>query len=80
MSVSILVVDDETEVADLFTENFRREVRQSLYEAALRLFGRGGARQARRRHPAAARFAFAVANGRFWATADEKPDRLPRFR
>ena len=31
MSVSILVVDDETDVAGLFRQHFRREVRQGLY-------------------------------------------------
>ena len=31
MSVSILVVDDEYHVADLFRQHFRREVRQGLY-------------------------------------------------
>ena len=31
MSVSILVVDDEVDVAELFRQQFRREVRQGLY-------------------------------------------------
>jgi CheY-like chemotaxis protein len=31
MSVSILVVDDETDVADLFRQQFRRETRQGKY-------------------------------------------------
>jgi CheY-like chemotaxis protein len=31
MSVSILVVDDEPDVAELFRQRFRREVRQGLY-------------------------------------------------
>ena len=31
MSVSILAVDDEMDVADLFRQHFRREVRQGLY-------------------------------------------------
>ena len=31
MSVSILAVDDETDVADLFRQHFRREVRQGQY-------------------------------------------------
>jgi hypothetical protein len=31
MSVSILVVDDETDVADLFRQSFRREVRDGIY-------------------------------------------------
>ena len=31
MSVSILVVDDEIDVADLFRQSFRREVRDGIY-------------------------------------------------
>ena len=31
MSVSILVVDDEPDVADLFRQRFRREARQGTY-------------------------------------------------
>jgi CheY-like chemotaxis protein len=31
MSVSILVVDDEPDVADLFRQHFRREARQGTY-------------------------------------------------
>ena len=31
MTVSILVVDDESDVADLFRQRFRREVRQGTY-------------------------------------------------
>ena len=31
MSVSILVVDDEPDVADLFRQHFRREVRHGIY-------------------------------------------------
>jgi CheY-like chemotaxis protein len=31
MSVSILIVDDERDVAELFRQHFRREVRQGLY-------------------------------------------------
>ncbi|HEV2334858.1 MAG TPA: response regulator [Stellaceae bacterium] len=31
MSVSILIVDDETDVADLFRQRFRRETRQGTY-------------------------------------------------
>ena len=49
MSVSILVVDDETDVAMLFSQHFRREVRQGIYvlhfassaEAALRMLEEG---------------------------------------
>ena len=31
MTVSILVVDDEPDVAELFRQRFRREVRQGTY-------------------------------------------------
>jgi CheY-like chemotaxis protein len=31
MTVSVLTVDDEADVADLFRQHFRREVRQGLY-------------------------------------------------
>jgi CheY-like chemotaxis protein len=31
MSVSILVVDDEPDVADLFRQRFRHEARQGMY-------------------------------------------------
>ncbi len=31
MTVSILVVDDESDVAELFRQRFRREVRQGIY-------------------------------------------------
>jgi CheY-like chemotaxis protein len=31
MSVSVLIVDDEPDVAELFRQRFRREVRQDLY-------------------------------------------------
>jgi CheY-like chemotaxis protein len=49
MSVSILVVDDEPDVAELFRQRFRREVRDSTYvmhfansaEAALRRLADG---------------------------------------
>ena len=49
MSVSILVVDDEPDVAELFRQRFRREVRQGLYvlhfagsgEAALDMLSEG---------------------------------------
>ena len=49
MSVSILVVDDEPDVADLFRQRFRREARQGTYvlhfaasgEEALDLLARG---------------------------------------
>jgi two-component system, response regulator, stage 0 sporulation protein F len=49
VSVSILIVDDERDVAELFRQRFRREVRQGLYvlhfaycaEEALRLLGEG---------------------------------------
>jgi CheY-like chemotaxis protein len=49
MSVSILVVDDEADVAELFRQQFRREVRQGIYvmhfaqsgEAALKMLAEG---------------------------------------
>src|SRR5262249_1985519 len=49
MGVSILVVDDEADVSELFRQQFRREVRQGLYvlhfassgEAALTMLGDG---------------------------------------
>jgi CheY-like chemotaxis protein len=49
MNVSILVVDDEPDVAELFRQRFRHEVRQGLYvlhfahsgEAALAMLGDG---------------------------------------
>jgi CheY-like chemotaxis protein len=49
MSVSILVVDDEPDVADLFRQRFRREARDGTYvmhfansgEGALQLLGEG---------------------------------------
>ena len=31
MSVSILTIDDETDIIDLFRQHFRREVRQGVY-------------------------------------------------
>ena len=43
MSVSILVVDDEADVAALFRQHFRREVRQGSYVVHFRVIGRGGA-------------------------------------
>ncbi len=41
MTVSILIVDDEPDVAELFRQRFRREVRQGLY--ALHFAGSGEA-------------------------------------
>ena len=49
MSVSILVIDDEPDVGELFRQRFRREVRQGLYvlhfadsgEAALGMLSEG---------------------------------------
>ena len=49
MSISILVVDDETDVAELFRQHFRREARQGTYvlhfansgDEALNLLGNG---------------------------------------
>src|SRR6266849_3285615 len=39
MSVSILVVDDETDVADLFRQRFRREAREGRYVLHFALSG-----------------------------------------
>src|SRR5579863_4019438 len=39
MTVSILVVDDETDVADLFRQRFRRETRQGTYVLHFALSG-----------------------------------------
>ena len=44
MSVSILVVDDEPDVAELFRQQFRREVRQGLYVLHFAPFWGGGSR------------------------------------
>jgi CheY-like chemotaxis protein len=41
MSVSILIVDDEPDVADLFRQHFRREARQGTY--VLHFAGSGAA-------------------------------------
>ena len=49
MSVSILIVDDEPDIAELFRQRFHREVRQGLYvlhfaysgEGALEMLGEG---------------------------------------
>jgi len=43
MSVSILVVDDEPDVADLFRQQFRREARQGTY--VMHCGGDGSARR-----------------------------------
>ena len=43
MTVSILVVDDEPDVADLFRQRFRREARQGTYVLHFASLGRGGA-------------------------------------
>ena len=40
MSVSILVVDDEPDVADLFRQRFRREARQGTYVMRFAASGR----------------------------------------
>ena len=44
MTASILVVDDEPDVAELFRQRFRREVRQGRLCAAFRQSGRARAR------------------------------------
>lgn len=46
MTVSILVVDDETDVADLFRQQFRREVRQGQYAMHFASSGEGASRSA----------------------------------
>jgi CheY-like chemotaxis protein len=45
MSVSILAVDDETDVADLFRQRFRREVRQGHYVLHFACSGEDALRQ-----------------------------------
>jgi CheY-like chemotaxis protein len=42
MSVSILVVDDETDIAELFRRDFRREARQGTYVLHLAYSGEEG--------------------------------------
>ena len=42
MSVSILVVDDEPDVAELFRQRFRHEVRQGHYVLHFAAFRRRG--------------------------------------
>jgi CheY-like chemotaxis protein len=42
VTVSILVVDDESDVAELFRQRFRREVRQGTY--AMHFANSGGQR------------------------------------
>ena len=44
MSVSILVVDDKPDVAELFRRRFRREARQGLYVMHFADSGRNAAR------------------------------------
>ena len=52
MSFSILVVDDEPDVAEMFRQRFRREARDGTYvmhfansaEGALQLLGEGSSR------------------------------------
>ena len=50
MSVSILVVDDESDVADLFRQRFRHEARQGTY--VMRYVGCRGIGSARGGDPA----------------------------
>jgi CheY-like chemotaxis protein len=64
MSVSILAVDDEVDVADMFRQHFRREVRQGQYvlhfarsaEEALDKLARGGASPAMQLKATAGKF------------------------
>ena len=63
MSVSILVVDDETDVAELFGQHFRREARQGTY--VLHFAASGGS---------AGRFS----TSRLWQTsAFQRPAQIP---
>ena len=55
MSVSILVVDDEPDVADLFRQRFRREARQGTYVMHFAASGDGGFGSARGRNQARTR-------------------------
>jgi CheY-like chemotaxis protein len=50
MSVSILVVDDEPEVADLFRQCFRREARNGTYVLHFAYSGEEGEIKTRRPH------------------------------
>jgi len=50
-SASILVVDDEPDVADLFRQRFRREARQETYVMHFAALGCGGVGSARRGNP-----------------------------
>ena len=81
MSVSILVVDDEPDVAEMFRQRFRREVRQGTYvlhfagsgEEALDRLSNGVSPELR---SASARL---VAAGQRWAqTGDRGCRRAPR--
>jgi CheY-like chemotaxis protein len=45
MRISVLIVDDEPDVADLFRQSFRREVRQGLYVLHFAASGEEGLRR-----------------------------------
>jgi CheY-like chemotaxis protein len=52
MSFSILVVDEDPDVAEMFRLRFRREARQGYLRPAFRRLRRGGARSVVQRGPA----------------------------
>jgi two-component system, response regulator, stage 0 sporulation protein F len=52
MSFSILVVDDEPDVAELFRQRFRREVRDGVYVLHFATSGEDGLRRLGEIHPA----------------------------
>ena len=54
MSVSILVVDDETDVVELFRQQFRREARQGTYVLHFAYSGEEAVDKGCRGHRAAA--------------------------
>ena len=51
MSFSILIVDDEPDIADLFRQRFRREVRQRRYVLHFAVSGEEALRQLAEIHP-----------------------------
>ncbi|MGD9618127.1 MAG: hypothetical protein AB7H90_23690 [Alphaproteobacteria bacterium] len=55
MTVSILEVDDESDVAELFRQRFRREARQGTYALHFANSGEEGAGEVGARHRADAR-------------------------
>src|SRR5437667_7014953 len=51
MSFSILIVDDEPDIADLFRQRFRREVRQGRYVLHFAVSGEEALRRLAEIHP-----------------------------